>query len=165
MRRRNIMLASALALIGALIGSAASAEFDDPIGQADLISTIGVARVADEAGDQRLLSWLKAPARRDLALVAVRAAPFAHAPELLVPELARLLCGRDPVLAPESAYALAQIVERITPSAVELREAALADFATARASLACAREQEPAVRPDLVKHAMLLEAALAQLAP
>lgn len=147
------------------VGSVARAELDDPIGQADLISTIGLARVADEAGDARLLGWLKAQGRRDLSLVGVRAAPFAYAPERLVPELARLLCGRDPVLAPESAYALAQIAERITPAAVELREAAIADFASARAALACAREHEPPVRPDLSKTALVLEAALAQLAP
>jgi hypothetical protein len=161
MRRRNIMLAIGLAVSAAV----ARAELEDPIGQADVISTIGVARVADEAGDQRLASWLKSSARRDLVAVAVRASPFAYAPERLVPELARLLCGRDPVLAPESAYALAAIAERLSPGAVELREAALADFRTARQALSCAREQEAPVRADLVKAALLLDAALAQLAP
>ena len=79
--------------------------------------------------------------------------------------LLRRLCGRDPVLAPESAYALEQIAERLLPSAVALREATSADFVSAREALACAREHEPPVRLDLAKAALVLEAALTQLAP
>jgi hypothetical protein len=161
MRRRNITLAGGLALLAGSV----RADPADPIAQADVISTIGIARVADEVGDQRLIEWLGAAARRDLTAVAVRATPFAHAPEQLVPELARLLCGRDPVLAPESAYALIAIAEQITPAQVELREGAIADFAAARKALECVREQEAPVRADLVKAAQLLDAALAQLAP
>ena len=161
MRRRNITLAAGLALLAGNV----RADRADPIAQADVISAIGVARVADEVGDRQLASWLGAAARRDLTAVAVRATPFAYAPELLVPELARLLCGRDPVLAPESAYALGAIAEQLTPDRVALREAALDDFAAARKALECVREQEAPVRADLVKAAQLLDAALAQLAP
>jgi hypothetical protein len=169
MRRRNITLASALGTrliaLGALATTVAHAELTDPVGQADIISTQGVARVADEAGDARLVSWLKQGARRDLAAIALRASPFAHAPERLVPALAGFLCGRDPVLAPESAHALLQIVDRITPDGAASREADLADFAAARKALECARQEQPALRPDLAKAALVLDAALAQLTP
>jgi hypothetical protein len=169
MRRRNITSASAIVsrviALGALSATIAHAELTDPVGQADIISIQGVARVADEAGDARLASWLKQGTRRDLAAIALRASPFAHAPERLVPALASILCGRDPVLAPESAHALWQISERITPDGVAAREADLADFSAARKALECARQDQPALRPDLTKAALVLDAALAQLAP
>ncbi|HEX6245897.1 MAG TPA: hypothetical protein VFZ61_33460 [Polyangiales bacterium] len=161
MRRRNITLAGGLALLAGSV----RADLADPIAQADVISTIGVARVADEAGDPRLVEWLGTAARRDLITVAVRASPFAHAPERLVPQLAQLLCGRDPLLAPESAHAMAAIAERITPSRVALREGAVADFTAARKALECVREQAAPVRADLVRAAQLLDAVLAQLSP
>lgn len=151
--------------LGLLSATVAHAELSDPIGQADVISTLGVARVADEAGDARLASWLQPGARRDLAAIALRASPFAYAPERLVPALAGFLCGRDPVLAPESAHALLQMAERLTPDAVATREADVSEFAAARKALECARQDQPAVRSDLVKAALVLDAALAQLAP
>lgn len=159
------MLSSRWIALVALSATVAHAELTDPVGQADVISTQGVARVADEAGDARLSGWLKQGARRDLAAIALRASPFAYAPERLVPALAGFLCGRDPVLAPESAHALLQIAERITPDGVTSREAALADFTAARKALECARQDQPALRPDLTKAALVLDAALAQLAP
>jgi hypothetical protein len=141
------------------------ADGADPLAYADMVSTLGLSRVADEAGDAQLGAWLKTPSRRDLTLVAIRAAPFAAAPEQLVPALTPHLCGRDPVLAPESAVALAQIAERLTPSNLANREALVADVKEARAALACAKSEDAHVRPDLVATSLLLEAALSQLSP
>lgn len=141
------------------------ADSADPLAYADVVSTLGLSRLADEAGDAQLGAWLKTPNRRDLTLVAIRATPFAAAPERLVPALTPHLCGRDPVLAPESALALAQIAERLTPSSMANREALVADVKEARAALACAKEEEVHVRPDLLASALLFEAALNQLVP
>lgn len=160
MRRANIALAAAVGLLS----SGAQALATDPLAQADVVSVIGLSRVADELGDATLASWLKAPARRDLALVALRAAPYAFAPERLVGHMAPLLCGRDPNLAPEAALAFAQIAEHLQPARLAAREAASYDLRQARAALACA-EQSPAPRADLVAAAQLLAAALDQLAP
>lgn len=159
MRCPNIVFGVSLALT--CVG--VRADTTDLLGQADVISTIGIARVADEVGDRSLSDWLEKPVRRDLALVAARAAPFAFAPERLVPALARLVCGRDPVLAPEAAVAFVQIAERLRPSELAAREALRSDVRAARASLACAAESRPPVRADLRAASLLLEASLAQL--
>jgi hypothetical protein len=161
MQRANSVLGAGLLLLALPL----SADSPDPLAHADIVSTQGLARLADEAGDARLLAWLKTPDRRDLTLVAVRAAPFAAAPERLVPALAVYLCGRDPVLAPESGQALVQIAERLTPSGLALREALLADVSEARSALACAKGDEAPIRPDLLARALLVEAALSQLLP
>jgi len=158
MRRSNI----ALAVGAGLLASGVQALAADPLAQADVVSAIGLARVADEVGDSTLASWLKSPARRDLALTAVRASPFAWAPERLVVQLAPVLCGRDPILAPEASIALVQIAERLQPSLLAAREAASYDVKMAREALACVKQQ-PSPRADLMASAMLLDAALAQL--
>lgn len=158
MRRANIVLATCLGLLA----SGAQALAADPLAQADLVSPIGLARLADEVGDASLTGWLKAPNRRDLTLVAVRATPFAFAPERLIVQLAPVLCGRDPVLAPEAGVAMAQIAERLQPSELAAREAAAYDLRKAREALGCVK-QEPLPRADLVAAALLLDAALAQL--
>jgi hypothetical protein len=159
MRWANVALGIGLALT--CVGVRADAP--DPLAHADLISAIGLAHVADEVGDQMLASWLEAAQRRNQSLVAVRAAPFAFAPERLVPALARLLCGRDPVLAPEAGVACVQMAERLRPSELAAREALRADLQAARESLRCAVESQPAVRADLRAAALLLEARLAEL--
>jgi hypothetical protein len=141
------------------------ADSEDPLAHADVVSTLGLERLADEAGDAQLLAWLKTPNRRDLALVAVRSAPFAAAPERLVPALAPHLCGRDPVIAPETALALAQIAERLTPSELAAREALLADVKEARAALACAKGEGAPIRSDLLATVQVVDAALSQLVP
>ncbi len=139
------------------------ADSADPLAYADVVTPLGLARLADESGDGQLATWLKAPNRRDLTLVAMRAAPFAAAPERLVPALALHLCGRDPVLAPESAHALAQISERLTPSSLANREALVADVKQAQSALACAQADDPPLRPDLSALAQVVDAALSQL--
>jgi hypothetical protein len=141
------------------------ADGADPLVHADVVSTLGLERLADEAGDAQLSAWLKTPSRRDLTLVAVRAAPFAAAPERLVPALSPHLCGRDPVVAPEAALALAQIAERLTPSGLAAREALLADVKEARAALSCARAEGAPIRADLLAIVQVVEAAFSQLAP
>jgi hypothetical protein len=159
MRWANIALCLGLSLPGA----PGRADPADPLAQADLVSAIGLARLADEVGDGRLLSWLEQPGRRDLALVALRAAPFAFAPERLVAGLAHHACGRDPVLAPEAGVALVQIAERLHPSELELREVLRADLRAAKAALGCMAELRPPARADLRAAAGLLEWRLGQL--
>lgn len=163
MRRAKIMIMGYLALLSAPSG--AGARVDEPPPGADLISSIGLARLADEAGDAQLARWLSEPAHRDRALAAVRASPFAYAPERLVPGLSAILCGRDPVLAPESASALLELAERLRPSELAARECLLSDLRSARKALACVGEQPAEVRADLALAAMVVDAALAQLAP
>lgn len=158
MRLANIVLAGCVGWLA----SGAQALANDPLAQADVVSVIGLARVADEVGDSTLGSWLKTTERRDLTLVAVRASPFAFAPERLVVQLAPVLCGRDPVLAPEASVALAQIAERLQPAGLAAREAAAHDLRQARVALSCVKDQ-PLPRADLVAAALLLDAALAQL--
>jgi hypothetical protein len=162
MRRPNSVFGVGLLLLALPL----RADGGDPLAHADVVSTLGLARLADEVGDAQLLAWLKTPSRRDLTLVAVRATPFAAAPERLVPALAPHLCGRDPVLAPESALALAQIAERLTPSNLAAREALIADLKEARAALGCAKSDgAPAIRPDLLATVQIVDAAFSQLAP
>jgi hypothetical protein len=160
MRWANVVLGASLALT--CVG--ARADPADPLAHADVVSAIGVAHVADEVGDRTLAAWLAEPPRRNLALVAARAAPYAFAPERLVPALAQLLCGRDPVLAPEAAVAFVQIAERLRLSELAAREALRADLRAARDSLRCAAESRPPVRADLRAASLLLEARLSELA-
>jgi hypothetical protein len=79
--------------------------------------------------------------------------------------LAPHLCGRDPVLAPETALSLAQIAERLTPSSLASREALLSDVSEARKSLNCVKGDGVAMRADLIATAQVVDAALSQLAP
>lgn len=153
----------AIAVSLGLFAVVSHADSPDPLAYADVVSEIGLARLADDAGDATLTSWLKSSTRRDLQLVAVRATPHAFAPERLVPQLAPLLCGRDPVLAPEAGLALAQLAQSLRPSDLAVREASLGDVRAAREALQCAKDNEPALRADLVSAALLLDAALAQL--
>lgn len=161
MQRANSVLGVALLFLALPL----RADSADPLAHADVVSTLGLARLADEAGDAQLATWLKTPGRRDLTLVAVRATPFAAAPERLIPALAPHLCGRDPVLAPESALALAQIAERLTPSGLAAREALLADVKQARAALGCVKAEGAPMRADLLATAQVVDAAFSQLAP
>jgi hypothetical protein len=153
--------------VGLLLSCALPLRADsiDPLAYADVVTPLGLARLADESGDGQLAAWLEAPNRRDLTLVAMRAAPFAAAPERLVPALALHMCGRDPVLAPEGAHALAQIAERLTPSSLANREALVADVKLAQSALACAKADDAPLRADLSARAQLAEAALSQLVP
>jgi hypothetical protein len=160
MRWANVALGGALGLT--CVG--VRADPPDPLAHADLVSAIGLAHVAEEVGDGTLASWLEDPIRRNLALVAARAAPFAFAPERLVPGLARLVCGRDPVLAPEAAVAFVQIAERLRASELAVREALREDVRVAKESLRCSAEAQPPVRADLKAASLLLEARLAELA-
>lgn len=159
MRRVDYALVVSLTLLA----TATRADSTDPLAHADVVSEIGLARLADEAGDAKLDSWLKSSTRRDLQLVATRATPYAFAPERLIPQLAPLLCGRDPSLAPEVGLALASIAQSLKPSEFAAREASMADVRAAREALRCVKEQEPAPRSDLVTAALLLDAALTQI--
>lgn len=97
---------------------------------------LALARAAAAAGDGVLAAALQQSSRYD-ALLAIRASVYASAPELLVPRLAALACGRDPDLAPEAAAALRGLVPRVTPSELASREALEADLVRAREALRC----------------------------
>jgi hypothetical protein len=110
---------------------------------ADRIDAIGCARAAEEAGDAVLLSKLGASGSREVTLVAVRAAPYAHAPEDLVAGLVELACGRDPNLAPEAAASLYAIGQDLTQRELAEREVLLADLEKAEQRLAKGCEHDP----------------------
>lgn len=146
--RRAATLASAGVLLSV---GAASAGATDPFRDCDPIHDIGLARLADEAGDSVLAGALAqgGDSSRERALLAVRATPFAAAPEGLIPGLAKLACGRDPSLAPEAAAALAQIGERLRPSELAAREVLNADLRRALDALTAARSDARSLRPDI----------------
>ncbi len=110
---------------------------------ADRIDALGCARAAEEAGDAMLLSKLSRAPSRETRLVAVRAAPYAHAPEDLLASLVDLACGRDPNLAPEAALSLYAIAQKLTQSELAAREVLLADLAKAEERVSKGCELEP----------------------
>lgn len=144
-------------LVGALCAAGtairlgfAQAETPDPFREAEVVDAIGLARLADEAGDAALLRALRDPSSREHALIAARAAPNAHAPELLVPALVPLACGRDPVLAPEAAMAISAISARLLPSEVAAREVLLSDLRTMSVAVSSALKELKSPRPDIL---------------
>ena len=142
-----------LTVVLSLASGLCAARADD-----DACDALALARLAEEEGHAQLLARLTA-SDREQALIGVRASAFAQAPELLVPALARLACGRDSVLAPEAAHVLRQLPARLQPSDLSAREVLVADLAAAREALACAR-MAPVPRSDIVASLQLLEAAL-----
>jgi hypothetical protein len=148
------LCAGATAVLGLLWparfdASLVRADPRDPFREADAIDALGLARLADEAGDAALLKALEAPTIRERAVLAARAAPAAHAPEQLVPALVGLACGRDPVLAPEAALALAEIAHTMQPSELAAREVLLSDLRAAQSRVdACVKERQ-GLRPDI----------------
>lgn len=136
---------SVLVTLGACLTCSASAlaAAVDLSAFADRIDAIGCARAAQEAGDAVLLSKLGASGSREVTLVAVRAAPYAHAPEDLVAGLVDVACGRDPNLAPEAAFSLHAIAQGLTQRELAAREVLLADLAKAEERVATGCEHEP----------------------
>ena len=131
----------------------ASAGNVDPFRDADPIHDIGLARLADEAGDAALAAAFgpedQGELPRERAVLAIRAAPFAAAPEQLIPGLLRVACGRDPDLAPEAACALTQIGEHLRPSELAAREVLNADLQRALEAVIAARGEAKALRADI----------------
>jgi hypothetical protein len=142
----------------------ASAGNVDPFRDADPIHEIGLARLAAEAGDSALAAALgpndAGDVPRERAVLAIRAAPFAAAPEQLIPALLELACGRDPNLAPEAASALQQIGEGLRPSELAAREVLNADLRRARDAVTTHRAKAKALRPDI---ALAIDAVAADL--
>jgi len=126
----------------------ASASSEDPFASADVVSEIGVARLAEDAGDAALLAKLTALDRREHTLIAARASSYARAPELLVPALAKLACGRDPDLASQAANTLRRLADRRWTSELSEREALRSDLVAARQSLSCV-EKAALLRADI----------------
>ena len=122
---------------------------------------LALARLAEQEGHALLLARL-GTGDRARALVGVRASAFAEAPELLVPALARLACGRDAVLATEAAHVIVALAARLQPSELAAREVLVSDLARARVALACARAV-PVPRADIAASLQAAEALLATL--
>ena len=136
---------AAFLLVPLLTVSAAAQDLES----ADLVSAIGIARTAEELGDSILLARLGGDQKVRDQLIATRASVHARAPEVLIPALAPLACGRHPVLAPEAAFAIFQIADRLRPSELAARETLKSDLRRARDALECAR-RPPLPRADIV---------------
>jgi len=139
--RRIVGLLSGLCALSAASALAAGVDLS---AFADRVDPIGCARAAHEAGDAAVLAQLRSGEAREARLVAVRAAPYAHAPEDLIAGLVELACGRDPNLAPEAALSLHAIAESLKPSELAAREVLLSDLAKAEERVAQGCEQTPA---------------------
>jgi hypothetical protein len=142
----------ALCVLASAAGTVLAGDLD-PFRDADAVHETGLARLADEAGDGVLRSVLEGAgtekSSRERVLMAIRAAPFAGAPERLIPVLIPLACGRDPNLAPEAGFALASIGARMRPSELSAREVLLSELDEASRALAGAKDQR-GVRADIV---------------
>ena len=118
------------------------------------IHDIGLARLADEAGDSVLCGELWP----ESAGCSPRTHAFwrpGHAPRggsrTAVPALVTVACGRDPNLAPEAAAALGRIGERLRPSELAAREVLNVDLRGALSALTTARGQAKALRSDIAQ--------------
>ena len=114
--------------------SLAHANTPDALRSEDAIDEISAARAADESGDLALARVLSGEGDRETKLVAVRAAAHASAPEALVPSLVTLALSRDASLAPEAAWALVELFERLTVRELASREVLSADVRKACAA-------------------------------
>lgn len=119
-----------------LMASLAHADALDGLRNEDAIDEISAARAADETGDLALARVLAGEGERETKLVAVRASSHASAPETLVPALVDLALSRDPSLAPEAAWALLELFERLTVRDLAAREVLTADVQKACAAFA-----------------------------
>lgn len=144
---RTQSLVLALGLASVFVGGARAGEVD-PFRGADAIYENGLSRLAQEAGDAALLGALSGEGTRERRLLAIRAAPFAAAPERLVPGLIPLALGRDPNLAPEAAAALVALAEGLRPSVLAAREVLLSDLKEATDAIGQLKEGR-AVRADV----------------
>lgn len=142
---RVALMRSALLLLPLLTLKVAAED----VAAVDLVSDIGIARVAEELGDSALLARLGGDQKVHDQLVATRASVHARAPEALIAALAPLACGRHPVLAPEAAFAIFHIAEGMRPSELAARETLKSDLRRARDALECAR-RAPVPRADIV---------------
>lgn len=125
----------------------------------DLLDALALARLAEEAGDPLLVEQLARADDRALSLIAVRASAYAAAPERVIPGLAALACGRDPALAPEAAHAMDALSERLSPTALALREVLRDDLVDAKRALACGAAL-PTPRADIAASIAALSARL-----
>jgi|GEM_PF-5275052 len=132
----------------------------DPFRDSDPIHDTGLARLADEAGDAAIAAALGPEGAREKALLAVRAAPFAQAPELLIPQLLGLALGRDPNVAPEAAQALRQIGLGLRPSDLAAREVLIVDLRRVRQAVREAQGSAKSVRADITRDLDLLASDL-----
>lgn len=170
LRRPVLVSGLALVLVAALeahSGEAdAHAQAPDPLLAVHSADPLELARVVDRIGDDAVLDRLPSETPLAVRLLAVRASPWLHAPELALAPLTALAAGRDPDLAPAAALAILRIAERLDRAELDAREAggdeieaalaplgALAADVTARADLrrgaaVAGSYLEPLVRPS-----------------
>jgi hypothetical protein len=153
MGRRAIALLVGLTVCGLVVRAAAG----DGFARTDATDELALARAAAGEGDVALAQRLAVGAPRYEALLAIRASAHARAPELLIPALAALACGRDPALAPEAALGLRKL--ELSPAGLAERETVRGDLERARQALACA-DRKPLPRADIVSALHQLSAQL-----
>lgn len=111
------------------------------------VDPLDLTRAAMRVGDRGVLSRLRADAP-DVRLAAVRATAFMHAPEDALAQLAAIVRGRDPDLAPAAAAASLEIARSLTLIDLGHREvmpASLSQAATTYTQVA----QDASVRADI----------------
>lgn len=118
------------------------------------------ARVAARCGDRALLKLLSDATPPATRLAAIGASRWLVAPEAALPDLIRLLGGRDSLLAPAAAHATFEIALRLDRDALDRREASLAELAESLRALRQASEI-PHLRPELRMMASRAAALLA----
>ena len=147
MKLRAAGLALALSL-----SAGASAQPEEPdveaVTSVEDMDPAELARAVDRTGDGAVLALLEAD-----DLHGIYAAPHMAAPELALPKLSALACGRDPWLAPAAMQAILDIADGPLLDRMDRRErepsslepvlsdlTALASDETARADLRAAAE-------------------------
>ncbi|MCA9532782.1 MAG: hypothetical protein KC593_03850 [Myxococcales bacterium] len=121
------------------------------------------AAVARRIGDPALAGVLRdEDAAPELQLAALRAAPYARAPELLLEAVVAIAMGTDPALAPGALRSASQIAERIDFDALEQRETD-PDVLTAPAESLAELGDDSEARADLRQLAVDVAARLRSL--
>lgn len=138
---RALAVAVGLVVCGLVVRVAAG----DAFGRTDATDELALARAAEGAGDAALAKRLAGGPRYE-TLIAIRASVHARAPELLIPALAALACGRDPALAPEAALSMRKL--QLSPSGLAERETLRTDLERARQALTCV-DDKPLPRADI----------------
>lgn len=150
-----------LAFAAILVTAApAAAQSVDPLLAVHDGDPLLLASAVERLGDQAILDRLTDAHPLAVRVLAARATPFLHAPELALGPLAELAASRDPDVAPAAMRALLSIARAITRASLDAHEDDGASIGAARAALTQLAADE-AARTDLRRGA---RAALAMLA-
>ena len=167
MARLPYIAVALVAALGVLALAAQRSRADGSAGDALLAVTSGdpmdYAAVTRRIGDGALAGVLRDEAASvELRLAALRSAPYARTPELLLEPVVALALGTDPALAPGALRAAAQIAERIDYDTLEQRENDPALLEAPAASLVELADDD-AARADLRQLALDVAARLRAL--